>query len=218
MSDEYDFLNAFKSIEPMLEELNQRTRDREIANRKAVMESKTDWIADSAWLCWSKDDLRFFLNESPLWKESELIKQREPRLYAKLSSLDKWGRFNGYVRFPKLPVVAPGIHGILDYVPVHGGITFCQEWWDGSVTYAFDTAHAISMDMTEIISDVGWMMAETENMARSIQIAARFERYYLKADDDNNRKARVLDRMGKFMPVGPTDNMNIMLNLLRGEL
>ena len=213
-----DLRETAKNISDMAEDLAVLHRDREIATRKRVMESQTDFIADQAWLCWSKGDLRFFLSESPVYRESQGIKRDNPKLYESLPTLQKWGRFNGYVRFPKLPVVAPGIHGIVDYVPVHGGITFCQEWWDGSATYGFDTAHAISEKMTEIINDVSWMMAETESMARSIQIAARFEPYYLRADDDNGRKARVLDRMGKFLPVNALDSMNIMLNLMRGEL
>ena len=216
--DEIDFAATANNIAAMAEELAAISRDREISIRKKVMEDQTDFIADNAWLCWSKGELRFFLAESAVYRETEGIKRDRPKLYASLPTLAQWGRFNGYVRFPKLPVVAPGIHGIIDYVPVHGGITYCQEWWDGSVTYGFDTAHAISGRMTEIINDVGWMMAETESMARAIQIAARFEPYYLKADDDNQRKARVLDRMRKFLPVGLTDNMNIMLNLMRGEL
>lgn len=216
--DEYDFRDAADNIGEMAEALAVIARDRQIATQKRVMESETDLIADQAWLCWSKDGLRFFLCESPVWKESEGIKREQPKLYAELRSLSQFGRFNGYVRFPKLPVVAPGIHGILDYVPVHGGITYCQEWWDGSVTYGFDTAHAWSMEMPEIVNDVDWMMQETESMGRAIQIAARFEHYYLQADEDNERKARVLDRMGKFLPVYPFDKMHIMLNLMRGEL
>ena len=217
-NDEYDFRYAAEKIAAMVEELAAISRDRQIETRKRVMESETDFIADQAWLCWSKGDLRFFLSESRVYRETQELKVTRPQLYATLPTLARWGRFNGYVRFPKLPVVAPGIHGILDYIPVHGGITFCQEWRDDSVTYGFDTAHAISAEMGEIINDVGWMMTETESMGRAIQIAARFEPYYLNADEDNDRKARVLDRMGKFMPVDPTGNLSIMLNLLRGEL
>jgi hypothetical protein len=71
--------------------------------------------------------------------------------------------------------------------------------------------------MAEIISDVGWMMAETESMARGIQIAARFEPYYLRATTEE-RKARVLTHMQKFLPLDVRGNFQAMLNLLSGEL
>jgi hypothetical protein len=214
MSDFDDLNEILETMKPLMERMKQRAIDREITNRNG----KTDVIADQAWIGWSKDDLRFFLCESPVWLEFQEMKQKDPALYYRLSSLSRPGRFNGYVRFPKLPMVAPGLRGILDYIPVHGGLTFFQEWWDGSVTYGFDTGHLVSMEMKEIINDVEWMMAETESMGRSIQIASRFERYYLNAGEDNDKKARVLDRMGKFLPVNVRDNLGIMLNLLCGDL
>lgn len=214
-NEDWDKLSDMvEQMKPLMERMNQRFVDREIANRN----SKTDVIADAAWMCWSKDGLRYFLNESPVWLEFQEMKQKDSALYCRLSSFSRPGRFNGYVRFPELPMVAPGIQGILDYVPVHGGLTYFQEWWDGSVTYGFDTGHLVSMEMGEIINDVGWMMAETESMGRSIYIASRFERFYLNAGDDNHKKARVLERMGKFLPVDPLGNLGIMLNLLSGEL
>jgi hypothetical protein len=65
---------------------------------------------------------------------------------------------------------------------------------------------------------MGWMRLETESMARGIQIAGRFERYYLNAQDDNGKKARVLDRMGKFLPVEVQGKLGVIINLLKGEL
>lgn len=203
-----------------MDDFLRRQEVREAERQAAILESKTDFIANDAWLCWSKGDLRFFLVESPVWVERERLKKMEPEMYALVPYLAgmAFGRFNGYVRFPKLPTFEPGTRGILTYVPVHGGITFFQEWWDGSVTYGFDTAHACSDDIPEIISAVDWMMNETESLGRGIQIAARFERFYLNALDDNKRKARVLDRMGQFLPLDIGGNVGVMLNLLRGEL
>jgi hypothetical protein len=201
-----------------IDELQREWADREVHRQTAILESKKDFIADDAWLCWSKGELRFFLCESAMYMEFEKVRRQSPELASRLSDLlSGFGRFNGYVRFPALPVVAPGMHGIIDYVPVHGGITFFQQWWDGSVTYGFDTGHAVSLEHPEILNDLEWMMTETESMARGIQIAARFERFYLNAGDDNKRKARVLGRMGKFLPVEDL-SISMMLNLLQGEL
>jgi len=186
-------------------------------HRRAILESKTNWIADKAWLTWRKDDLFFYLLESPLYREGETMKVENPALHAKLSNLCSFGRFNGYVRFPELPFVAPGLQGIMTYVPVHGGITYFQDWWDGSVTYGFDTGHLVSVENPEIINDIGWMMSETESLGRGIQIAARFEPYYLNATT-NERKAVILDRMGKFLPMVVTSNLGVMMNLLFGDL
>jgi len=201
-------------------DFQRRWEIREAERNTAILESKTDCIADSAWLCWSEGDLRFFLCEAPVWAENQRMKVENPALHAELSLLSRFGRFNGYVLFPKLPMIAPGYTrpSILTYVPVHGGITFFQEWWDGSVTYGFDTGHYTSTEMPEIVNSVDWMMAETESLGRGIQIAARFERFYLNAGDDNHRKARVLDRMGKFLPLEEFGNLGVMLSLLTGEL
>jgi hypothetical protein len=203
--------------ERAIEQMQREWEDRQVQRQASILESKADYIADTAWVCWSKGELRFFLTESPVWLDYQHMKLTHPEMYARMTRACTFGRFNGYVRFPKLPVVAPGIRGILSYVPVHGGITFCQQWWDDSVTYGFDTGHAISSDNREIIDDMEWMMTEAESLARGIQIAARFERFYLNAGDDIKRKARVLDRMGRFLPLEDL-TMSVMLNLLAGEL
>lgn len=171
---------------------------------RAVM--PVDLVAERAVEHWTKDGLDFYLRENPAWAELGILREHVLEI----------GRWNGYARFHKLPGILPGIGGIYTYVPVHGGITFFQEWADGSVTYGFDTAHAHSGESP--IGDVDWMKLETESMARSIRIAARFERFYLAAGDDNQKKARVLDRMGKFLPLEIRGNIGTMLNLLTGEL
>lgn len=183
-----------------------------------ILESKTDFIADQAFLCWAKGDLRFFLVESPVYLEVQKMKAlNNPQLAGSIKLLTGHGRYNGYVRFPKLPLVAPGYKGIVGYVPVHGGITFFQEWWDGSCTYGFDTGHIWSGNIPEIINNIDWLMAETESLGFGIKIAARFEPYYLNARTEQ-RKAIILDRMGEFMPLNVGENFNVMMNLMSGEL
>jgi len=212
-----DFSDVPEELTSMMTALMERLQVRDVEQRVAILESKTDFIADRAWLCWKKGDLRFFLCESAVYREGLRLQQEQPDLYEQLSIYKEVGRFCGYVRFPSLPLIAPGYRGIATYVPVHGDITFFQDWWDGSVTYGFDTAHLVSQENIEIVSDVDWMMAETESMARGIQIAARFEPYYLRATT-NARKAVVLERMAKFLPFELHGHMGAMLNLLGGEL
>jgi hypothetical protein len=55
-------------------------------------------------------------------------------------------------------------------------------------------------------------------MGRGIQIAARFEPYYLKAGNDNRKKARVLDRMRSFLGETDAPNTGVLLKILTGEL
>lgn len=222
------FLQALADMGKLMEPIMERMEIRRTAARKQRLEDKSNFIEEHAFLCWKSkvlyegEPLRCYLVESPLHAERERMKVDLPEVYARVygisRSLARMGRFNGYVQFPKLPVVAPGYKGILDYVQVHGGITYFQDWWDGSVTYGFDTAHTQSMEMFEIVNDLDWMMQETEAMARGIMIAARFEPYYLRANDDNQKKARVLDRMSHFTQIDPSSNVAVMINLLSGHL
>jgi hypothetical protein len=204
MSDDpFDFTELQRMSDELQSNLEARTR--------GVL--PVDTIAEVAVEHWQKDGVDLYICEAPMWEEMQRI-YREGIL---LPSMTRYfGRWNGYCKFAKLPGLIPGRDGIYTYVPVHGGITYFQEWADGSVTYGFDTGHAHSSESP--IDDLGWMRLETESMARSIQIAARFERYYLNAGDSNKKKGRVLDRMGKFLPVEISGNFGVMLRLLGGEL
>lgn len=88
------------------------------------------------------------------------------------------GGLNGYVVFPDKPVKEPGYDGILIYVPVHGGITFCHHGEDGSV-YGFDTAHCHSENYPRM--DKKWIKSECGIMLKGILLAAEKEDEYLLA-------------------------------------
>lgn len=210
VDDLMDIIEPFRDISKKLE---QRRIDRDIE----IRESGNNFIANQAWLCWKKDDIRFYLCESPLHTERERMKLSHPDLYEKLTYIHEAGRFNGYCHFPVCPTVAPGRDGILSYVTVHGGMTFFQEWQDGSMTYGFDTAHFNSEELGPLLDDLEWLMAECERMAYGIKVAARFEPYYLKART-NKAKARVLDRMTQFMHLDVYDNTGVILKILGGDL
>jgi hypothetical protein len=205
-------------------ELSFRMEQRQAARNQEIIESKVNIISDDAFLCWKSEapemkGLRFYLCASRVWESfQKMDSDPDPeirRIGARYSA--EFGKYNGYVQFPNLPTVAPGYKGILAYVPVHGGITYFQQWWDGSVTYGFDTGHSHSEEMGETINDMGWLMAEAESMARNILIVARFEPYYLNARTEE-RKAVVLNRMNRFLQIDVMGNMGVMLNLLSGEL
>ncbi len=200
-----------------IKQVLRHLEEREVGHRQEVLASKTNLVHDQAWLSWRKGELQFSLCESNVWKGIQWVKENNPDLYESLGCLTPCGRFNGYVTFPKLPVVAPGYSGILTYDPVHGGINYFQDWWDGSCTYGFDTAHLNPREIPEVLNDIDWMRQETESMARGIQIATRFEPYYLNAST-NSRKAAVLMRMNRFLPLDIEGKIGALLAAMTGEL
>lgn len=115
----------------------------------------------------------------------------------------------GYVTFPKRPFREQGYDGILTYVPVHGGITYAHEEKDGSFTYGFDCAHSGDKTLNPYRSfdsiDHFWateeVVAETEKLARSLQVAIKYEKRYL-TNISNKGKAKVLDEYHKALVRG----------------
>lgn len=137
-----------------------------------------------------------------------------------LGSPDTWPRrtqFNGYCRFPAKPVIERGYGGILTYVPVHGGITYCEHEL-GVSTYGFDTAHA-GDDENPLVRNVEWVEFQALLMARGIRVAALYEPAYLRSENANYR-AELLDayhaKMEKLVgqPFNIHNNFRSMINLL----
>lgn len=129
----------------------------------------------------------------------------------------------GYVRFPSRPVRETSYHGILTYVPVHGGITYAKEDpTDGSMVYGFDCAHAGDEERPEL-HDLEWLGAETHRMAKAIQLAAEFEERFLLAQGDTEAAA-VLDayhaavREATGQKFNLADNFGAMIAVLGGDL
>ncbi|MEM3622796.1 MAG: hypothetical protein QXR76_03380 [Candidatus Bathyarchaeia archaeon] len=136
------------------------------------------------------------------------------------------GHYCGYVRFPKRPVREEGYEGILAYVPVHGGITYARQSEDDSMVYGFDCAHSEDWSETHPYGHK-WTLEEVEkeaeNMAIAIQVAAKYERRYLR-NYTNKGKAKVIDEYHRKLKEkhGITfnlhDNFLAMLNVLGGKL
>jgi hypothetical protein len=130
------------------------------------------------------------------------------------------GHLCGYARCPQRPVKESGYHGILSFVPVHGGITYAREHDDGTMVYGFDCNH--SGDFSEWDpSGKQWtedeVAEETNRMVAGIMAAAPFEDRYLLAADGSERAA-VLDEYhatlgGEF---DVSDNFGAMIGVLSG--
>lgn len=175
---------------------------------RAVLE--VDMVAEKAVEHWQKDGLDLFLCNNPAFETFEKLRREIPDFHG----ID-CGPWNGYARFAKLPGCLPGYKGIYSYVPVHGGITYFQEWANGSVTYGFDTSHYNTDQFP--VADQAWMKQQTEQMAHGICVAARFEPYYLRHDDEE-KKRRVLLHMQRFLAVDLQDNFGALLRVIGGEL
>lgn len=161
------------------------------------------------------DGLECWIIKSPLWREMEEKGQAVQSLvrsstYKHLIGLSG---YCGYVVFPKKPTVEPDYHGIITYIPVHGGVTYTHHDAFGSV-YGFDTAHAGSEKLPT--RDKEWIRGQIDILARGLLIAASIEEEYLKADGDNKRRAELVQPILDLQP-GPL-NFNVLLNLLGGEL
>lgn len=102
--------------------------------------------------------------------------------------LDIFSGYNGYIVFPKRPVQEKDRDGIIQYVPVHGGITYAHESIDCMV-YGFDTAHFNSHPDTK--KSLAWIKAWIMIMLDGIKIAADLEDVFLAADGDEETQSNI---------------------------
>lgn len=127
----------------------------------------------------------------------------------------------GYVRFETRPMTEEGYHGLLTYVPVHGGITFAEQDEDGSMVYGFDCGHA-GDEGVEKLNNLEWLGEECFRMGRAIQLAAQYEDQYLAID--NHERGTVIqayhdELKAQGIEFVLQDNFGAMINVLfKGEL
>lgn len=124
------------------------------------------------------------------------------------------GGYNGYVLFPEKPVKEPDYDGVLTYVPVHGGITYCEHGPEGSV-YGFDTAHFDSEKLPR--NDLAWIFSQCDILIRGIRLASTIEDAYLLAEGDNEKRAKLVQPICDLQ-ASEHRNFGVTLNLLSGRL
>lgn len=130
-------------------------------------------------------------------------------------------QFNGYCRFRSKPVIERGYHGILSYVPVHGGITYANHDRLVSV-YGFDTAHA-NDEQNPLVKNIEWVEYQAWLMGKSIALASLYELDYLRSECPYFR-ARIIDkyhakiRKLTSQPFVIGNNFAAMINLMCGRL
>ena len=121
--------------------------------------------------------------------------------------------YNGYVVFPKRPVRETSYKGVLVYVPVHGGITYCEEDSLG-VVYGFDTAHCDSEKFPK--NNKKWIKSQCQIMIEGILLAKKQEKDYLLAWN-NKEKAEAVQSIMDLQPK-QSNNFRVNINLLSGKL
>jgi hypothetical protein len=126
------------------------------------------------------------------------------------------GNYNGYLVFPNRPVKAQSHHGILEYVPVHGGITYARQAPDGRMVYGFDTAHGYSPRL----KSVDFIVEELRYMLAGILKAAEVEPVYLAKSGFSyaEKKAAVLSVINVRGEGDNNHSLGMILNLLTGKL
>jgi hypothetical protein len=194
---------AMKTMMPSFQALLVK-QEQSLQKRIAEHGPRNGWFKDFLVESFIQDGHECWIcKDAELWKEfDECFPDQPPKV-----------GYTGYVTFKEKPLVEPGYKGILAYVPVHGGITYCCHDELGSV-YGFDTNHGTSPKYP--IRDIAWIKEEISVMARGIIYAASIEEAYLKADGNNKLRAELLQPL---VDLRPTDmNFSVMLNLLSGEL
>ncbi|MFA7521059.1 hypothetical protein [Shewanella sp.] len=156
------------------------------------------------------DSVNFFVKESI---ESGIIEvdEKEYKYYILHSP---FGTLNGYILFPKRITAEKDYNGILTYVPVHGGITFCHEYEEG-ILYGFDTGHCDSNEYP--IDDTKWIKEQIIVMTKGILKAAEVEKEYL-ASQENDVRARYAQLVQDIGEPEQRRNFGVNIKLLLGEL
>jgi hypothetical protein len=103
--------------------------------------------------------------------------------------------------------------GILDYIPVHGGVTYAVKDQTACV-YGFDTLHYDSESVPR--TERPWIAWQCRILYESILFAAKIERNYLRAVTEPQR-ARILQPLLDLVPE-QDPSIGAILRLLTGEL
>jgi len=121
----------------------------------------------------------------------------------------------GYISFAKRPVIEKEYHGIMTYVPVHGGITYAEEGKFGMV-YGFDTAHCDSEKFPR--NDHEWIKKQIRKMLEGILVAQKVEKKYLfaKTEEEKAKYAQMVLDTDTEKENGKS--FGVMMNILSGNL
>lgn len=127
-----------------------------------------------------------------------------------------YGGFCGYIYFPKRPLKEPGYEGIVNYVSVHGGVTYAREEKDGSFCYGFDTSHSDSEKFP--VKDVNWIKEQLTGMKHSLEKAKELEDAYLLAEGDNEKRVKICQEVFDAGNKEQAFGLGVSIKLMTGKL
>lgn len=89
------------------------------------------------------------------------------------------GHYCDYVVFEDRPLMGAGYDGIVEYIPIHGGVTYAQPEEGGGFKYGFDCPH-LGDEKDQKTRDVdGWLTQQCELLGLFIILAAQLEELFL---------------------------------------
>ncbi|HZF24008.1 MAG TPA: hypothetical protein VE030_11160 [Burkholderiales bacterium] len=184
------------------------SRNREIADRALLREPIPGGGGAEWWIAYGG------------MRENILELRKSPILPLVERTLDPEA-LNGYVAFPKrhapkLPTNSYG--GILQYIPVHGGVTYAVKDSYMAV-WGFDTLHCDSGEVPR--ADRAWILGQCRLLHTGLLIAAKLWPEWRKASQA--RRTEMADWMLQLVDdgrVGLTGRLNLgsMLDLMRGRI
>lgn len=169
-----------------------------IKNGGLTMRKDYAYPEGKADVVWSEDDIQYSVMKHP-----------------------SMNHYCGYCRFEERPTIEQEYSGILNYVPVHGGLTYARQEEDGTMVYGFDCAHA-GDELKPELMDISWLKEECRRMALGIQIATKYEEKYLTSKSDEG-KAETLDAYHNELETHGIqfvlqDNFGAMIHVMFGGL
>lgn len=207
------FQTLVESFGPLMDNLAVEMKERE-AEAIRLYGPKNAFLKKRAEDVFLMDGVECWIAKSLLWSEYEKMVGLSGRADETLFSMCG---YSGYVCFKGRPVIEPDYEGILSYIPVFGGITYCHHDIIGSV-YGFDTSHHGAE--RHPIRDKEWTRSQIDIMSRGILYASSIEEAYLKADGDNDTRAALLEPIAALVdgPIHEKLGMGGLIKLLWGEL
>lgn len=133
----------------------------------------------------AKRPAELWISYSPLRAEALRIREM-PELKIAASIMDP-DALNGYVWFPKrhAPALPVDTHGIVKYIPVHGGVTYACKDATG-VVYGFDTGHFNSEKLPR--TDPDWMRYQCHVLYMGLEVAAELWPEYRRAGFERRKE------------------------------
>jgi len=216
-ANEFDLSQSLNRGVVLLSQLDLRKRRRCLSNR--VIRSlaiETGKLAPGVeyWIC-----------ESPASLNAKRMQldEREGRLPPGFCEsvpfcISMIGSLNGYVAFPKrrAPLLARSAidrSGLLDFIPVHGGVTWALKD-EFACVYGFDTQHFDSERVPR--DDKLWIRWQCKILYQSILRTAKVERAFRRSRNPEDR-IRIAQ---SIVDIIPEENMGMgaLLRLISGEI